>query len=516
MKVEIFNMPEGMNQMQLLADLSEKFSIVEDKTVTQNYTLYDTFDWRLFNEKLVLQHSNNILSVRALSSKKVIDRVPVTQPPGFVWDLPESVLQLRLASIIEMRKLLNLATVHVNSTTYRLLNKDAKTVVRLAIEELRLTPQTSKPASTTYVYLHQVRGYPKAANTLAQALQQLKLTPDKNSDIYFSIMAAAGKNPSAYSSKPQFEISAQMRADEATKIIMRSLIDIIRLNEPYVKQDVDTEFLHDFRVALRRTRSALSQIRAVFPAEVTVRFKQDLAHLGRLTNQLRDLDVYLLDKDTYKAMLPEILQDDIDPLFAMLQQQRAKALKDVIKGLNSKVYQNILRDWEVFLQEDTPESDSAPNAGRPIVDLAQERIYKRYRRIVKSGQAILANTEDELLHDLRIECKKLRYLLEFFNALFPAKKVKFLIRQLKVLQNNLGDFNDLCVQGEYLLNAAGSLPTSDPKSQKMMLAIGALVGTLDNERIRVKEEFAETFLEFVAPANKALFKQLFAPHKENK
>jgi CHAD domain-containing protein len=223
-----------------------------------------------------------------------------------------------------------------------------------------------------------------------------------------------------------------------------------------------------------------------------------------------------LDKDNYKAMLPEVLQDDIEPLFAMLQKQRAKALKDVVKGLNSKEYQKILGDWERFLEEDTPESDSAPNAGRPIVDLARERIYKRYRRIVKDGKKILANTEDELLHALRIECKKLRYLLEFFSTLFPAKKINLLIKQLKVLQNNLGDFNDLSVQGEYLLNAATNLPPSNPTTQKVTLAIGALVGTLDNKRNQVKEKFAETFLEFSAPANKVLFKQLFAPHKENK
>ena len=176
-------MPEGMNQMQLLADLSDKFSIVDDKTVTQSYTLYDTFDWRLFNEKLVLQHSNSTLSLRALSSKKVIDRVSVTQPPGFVWDLPESALQLQLASIVEMRTVLSLAPIHMQSTTYRFLNKDTKTVVRLEIEELRLTPQASEPAATTYVYLRPVRGYLKAANTLAQALQQLNLTPDKNINV---------------------------------------------------------------------------------------------------------------------------------------------------------------------------------------------------------------------------------------------------------------------------------------------------------------------------------------------
>ena len=111
-----------------------------------------------------------------------------------------------------------------------------------------------------------------------------------------------------------------MHSDEATKIILRSLFLVIKTNEVYISKDLDTEFLHDYRVAIRRTRSALGQIKNVFPKETTSRFKKDFSFLGKLSNQLRDLDVYLLKKDAYKAMLPSILRDDIDPLFDYLTQ----------------------------------------------------------------------------------------------------------------------------------------------------------------------------------------------------
>jgi CHAD domain-containing protein len=150
----------------------------------------------------------------------------------------------------------------------------------------------------------------------------------------------------------------------------------------------------------------------------------------------------------------------------------------------------------------------------PVINLARQRIYKRYRRIVKAGQRILKNTEDEQLHALRIECKKLRYLMEFFASLFPPKKISRLIKQLKKLQNNLGDFNDLCVQEEYLLNIASEMPVTDDQSRKTLLAIGGLVETLDKRRAVVKGEFAQTFTTFAAPENKKLFKELFAAPKE--
>jgi CHAD domain-containing protein len=84
-------------------------------------------------------------------------------------------------------------------------------------------------------------------------------------------------------------------------------------------------------------------------------------------------------------------------------------------------------------------------------------IYKRYRRIVKKGSKISETTPDEKLHELRIDCKKLRYLLEFFTSLFPENEMKKLVKQLKQLQENLGDFNDLSVQQEFLVNHLGRL-----------------------------------------------------------
>ena len=142
-----------------------------------------------------------------------------------------------------------------------------------------------------------------------------------------------------------------MRSDEATKVILRFLLHVMRINEVNIEKDLDTEFLHDFRVAIRRTRSALGQIQYVFPTGTTDRFKKDFAFVGKLSNELRDLDVYLLNENTYKAMLPPALRDDIDPLFEYLRQKRSKALQKVLSGLKSKKYAKILQDWEAFLNQ---------------------------------------------------------------------------------------------------------------------------------------------------------------------
>ena len=100
--------------------------------------------------------------------------------------------------------------------------------------------------------------------------------------------------------------------------------------------------------------------------------------------------------------------------------------------------------------------------------------------------------------------------MEFFASLFPRKKVNTLIGQLKNMQDNLGDFNDLCVQQEYLLNISAELPAGQRQVKKTLVAIGSLIETLDHEKQSAKDAFAGTFTNFAAPENRALFRELFA------
>ena len=129
---------------------------------------------------------------------------------------------------------------------------------------------------------------------------------------------------------------------------------------------------------------------------------------------------------------------------------------------------------------------------------------------MKAGNVISESADDKMLHVLRIHCKKLRYLMEFFSSLFHPETMNSLIEQLKTLQDNLGDFNDLRVQEEYLLTVAKQLPVKCGQSEKIFLAIGSLVGALAWDRKIVRSAFAETFADFAAPANKELFQNLFA------
>ena len=505
-----FILPDGVTQKQLVSELTSLHSIKKGRPTIERMAIYDTFDWRLFNKSLVLYGAGDRLFLRKLYKHDVIRSSVMTAPYMFIWDFPESELKKHLAPIIKMRALLKLAEIFSRRTPFRILNRDKKTVALLAHEEFRPSRGIRATPMATYLWLNPVKGYPKYYRNLAGQFKAAGFTLSEKEDVYFNALDAADKRPGSYSAKLNIQLGPDMPSDEATKKILQFLVQVMRINEPNIAKDLDTEILHDFRVAVRRTRSALGEIKSVFPMETTRRFKKDFAFVGKLSNQLRDLDVYLLNEDSYKAMLPDVLRDDIDPLFDYLRKKRKEALKEVVRGLKSKRYAQVLDDWEAFLNASRQDSPTASNADLPAINLAKKRIYKQYRKIVKAGNQILEDAEDEKLHALRIECKKLRYLMEFFYSLFSRKKINALIGQLKKLQDNLGDFNDLCVQEEYLLNISGELPASGGQYKKTLVAIGSLVGTLDKKRQRVKNAFSKAFTKFTSPENRELFRELFA------
>lgn len=509
-----FRLPMEYDEALVTALLEPETAVLPQEAINEKWTLYDTFDWRLYKQALALYSSGNQFVLRDLARGETAVQAELAETPQFVWDVAPGLLRARLSPILGVRALLPLAHVRRQQTTCRLLNKDEKTVAWLLFEKFCAHNEPDSPG-LHLVQVQPVRGYTKTAARLSTLLAQQGFAP-LDEEIIPLLLKASGLVPGSYSASFAIELKPDMRSDTAVNIILRHLLQVMKLNERFIQQDIDTEFLHDYRVAVRRTRSALSQIKAVFPESQTNRFKEDFKYIGQLSNQLRDLDVYLLAETEYKKQLPEFLRSDIDPLFDYLQSKREGALQAVTASLEAPEYRRILQEWELFLEEPPPEDKTAVNAAMPILKLAQKRIYKRVRGILKEGHSILQDNRDERLHALRLECKKLRYLMEFFASLFPPDDISHLIRQLKQLQGNLGDFNDLCVQEVYLLHVAREMPLRSQASRDALIAIGCLVGALHQRREQVKSEFAATFNAFAAPANEALFIKCFAPKKAGK
>lgn len=496
------------NVQQALAGLARDYALCREPQETTRLTIYDTFDWRLYQRKLALYAEGTSLALYPLSGKGALVRGSMASGLSFASDLPDGLLKDELAPITAIRALLPVASARLRITPFRILDSRQKTVAFLSLHEAWSleAPDTRLAAQWWLVGL---KGYRQQLKELAEALDQAGWQPGPRDVVYEAVVAAAGQVAGSYSDDLSIDLSPTMRSDEAAKIILCQLLDVMKANEPYIQQDVDVEFLHDYRVAIRRTRSVLGQLKEVFPASAVGHFREEFSAVAQRSNQLRDLDVYLLREPAYRALLPHGLVEFIDPLFDYLRAQRADAFAAMVAGLQSSQQRQLMEEWEAFLSQ-TPSADPPPqNASRPIIDLARQRLKKRYNAIVALGREIGPEADDSALHRLRIECKKLRYLLEFFSSLFPAKKVDPLVSQLKALQGILGSINDLRVQEEYLQRVAQALPVEGAEGRATLLAIGVLVGKLDDEKRAVKGQFAAAFEDFASPATARAFRRLF-------
>ena len=452
----------GREDVEMVLGWNLRFEV--RRPTHRDFSFYDTFDWRLFRRGLMLVCSDSEYALTTFAGGQRVECDMGNCRPRFAWDFPEGKLRSMLEPLLRERALLSIAAVTVEETSYTFLDDAHKTVARMTFAIVKPQAESVPPATATYVTVQPLRGYGGQARRLAAVLSASEVVPVFDAALYKYALEAAGKLPGSYDSQLDVRLEPEMCADDAVKAILRRLFEVLQANEAGICADIDTEFLHDYRVTVRRMRSAVSQMRKVFPADATNRMKQDFRTLTDLTSLLRDLDVYLLAKADSRAMVPAVLSDDITPLFDRLQMRRTEAFEHVIQELGSARYARFLADYEVFLSVPGYDDPTAVNAARPIGELASVRIYKRYRRIVKDGKYILKHNEDDLLHALRLESKRLRYLLEFFANLFPRKQVVTLVGQLKKLQENLGEFSDLAVQQEALLAFVAELPIDDPQT----------------------------------------------------
>jgi len=299
------------------------------------------------------------------------------------------------------------------------------------------------------------------------------------------------------------------RGDTEVKTILLRLLDAMEANEAGVLLNEDPERLHDFRIAVRRTRSALGQVKGVFPESAVRRFATRFAWLGQITGEPRDFDVYLLGFDELKAGLPPAFQDDIEPLRGFLQRHAGLAHAGMTRQIRSLKYRKLLADWRKFLASPCPKRPSAPHALTPIQTIADQRIWKLFRRVLKEGRAIRPGTPAENIHELRKTCKKLRYLLEFFRDLYPPEEINRPIKQLKRLQDYLGDFQDVHTRMDMLRRISHEMREDPSVPAEAILALGVLLAALDRQRETLREAFPERFEPFATTGNRTRFRGLF-------
>lgn len=452
-------------------------------------TYLDSFDWRLWRkgELLIDEQTGEPPVSHALTWKQVDGRVlleaSLPERPRFGHQLPDP--KGKLAGRLEMRALLARAELVGEIFEIERCEPSGEVALRGELSSLAaLEPSARIPLPHRLVL--SVRSehegeLSRAAELLsALPLQEAASTPLEEA------LAVLGRKPGDYSSKVEVELQGDERAEQATREILRRIFAIQLTNEPGVRADLDTEFLHDFRVAVRRTRSVLGQLKELFPKQETRDFSERFRWLGQVTGPMRDLDVFLLDLLDERAAEGEPAA--LAPLRDLVREQRAQALLELRAELSGERYARLCADWGQFLAKDT----RGPLGRKPIRKVVGRRIRKLAQRVARQSSH-LAMASPEELHELRKTCKKLRYLTEFYGSLFPSEPLAESVSLLKGAQSTLGELQDLAVQSQRLTSWTATLAEREGVTPDHLLAVGVMVEKLLLKRQALHEALVENF-----------------------
>ncbi|MGH8551492.1 MAG: CHAD domain-containing protein [Methylococcales bacterium] len=513
-----FEALENSDPVDYLNELKTNKELVRDRNRAFTRLFLDSFDWRLFRKGFMLVTDK--LEGRFRTAWQTCDNAEILavvlsdRSAVFIEDLPEGKMRRDLAPILEMRALLPQAQLGCLQQRWRLLNKNEKTVLRLNLESYTVENADREPKKLrSRVSLEAVKGYESAFTEVSALLRErLDLRP-LSTNLLVAALNRVGQHPGDYPAGLDLHLEPSLRADSAIRIIFCRLFSILESNEFGTRQKIDSEFLHDFRVAIRKTRALLNQSNAIFPDDAIESFTREFAWLGGATGATRDLDVYLLNFDHYKKALPVSIREDLEPLRDLLQTKQRHAQSELVKVLASTRYEHLKKNWRKFLAQSFDEKPGEALAAKRVKQIADARIWRVYKIILRKGRAIDSDTPPKRLHRLRIHCKKLRYLVECFGSLYRAKQIRQLLKALKDLQDNLGKFQDLEVQETTLQEFSIEMMESGTAA-RTLLAMGVLVQELERERESIRLQFMRRFAEFDSAEHSKLFQFLFKSEAE--
>ncbi len=464
----------------------------------------DTFDWAIWTS------GGSLLAERDRAGERWCWRpgddrpqrtLRVAEGVRFAQELPAGSLRREVAAVAGRRALLPVGETQAARALVRVVNGAGKTLVRVWLETVT-TLRLGAPdgPGRRLLRVEPLTGYAKVGAEVAAALADgLALAPDERDELA-DAAAAAGRAPGDYTSRVVVRLAPDEPAERAVRRVLARLLRTLVANVEGTVQDLDTEFLHDLRVATRRTRTCLGQLRGVLPQARVAPFAEDFRWLGAATTPCRDLDVFLLDLETRLRSRPVAA---LAPLLAHLRASRDAAHRALADSLGSERFRTLVRRWKRLLERRAPGGE---DGGRPIAEVAGESAVRAYTRLVRHGLALAPGAPASAMHRLRIDAKKLRYILEFFYSLWDGEETAAMVRELKTVQDALGDCHDAWLQRERLLElggemlAAGGAPT--------LLAMGGLAAELERRQAAEIKAFSARFETFAAEAPRARFERL--------
>jgi triphosphatase len=265
--------------------------------------------------------------------------------------------------------------------------------------------------------------------------------------------AGGGFGPTAGAAQADFGKRASLRriAGEALAV---SLDQVIRNASELAAGSSDDEHIHQMRVGIRRTRTALRELvreDAADEEQALVRVFRDLGKRRDLSHVLQSIAPKLREAG---GPMPD--EPGVNRGPSPARSVRAPSFQDAVLSLLAKACE--LR------------ADNSP--GRHAKAEVVDRLAKLHKKVLADGR-VFERIPADRQHRVRKRLKRLGYLAEFTAPLHDEDRMHTYIALVKKVQDVLGEYNDEMTALSHYRERA----QADPRA---MFAVGWL--TADRER----------------------------------
>jgi CHAD domain-containing protein len=229
--------------------------------------------------------------------------------------------------------------------------------------------------------------------------------------------------------------------------IERNIADQWFGNEAAVRDAPDVEFIHQMRVAQRRLKTATRMFPAWIDGMWTARVEPRFKWLSDLLGDARDWDVFT------DSTLPELTQADVDAAAwdatrEAAERRRVDARARVQEAMRSPAYAELALAWLEWISDLSLRGTPEKERGRSLRKYVSKRIDKHYKRVTHETKLTALDAASR--HKVRIQAKRLRYTIEFFESIVSHKTRRDVSKTLSRMQSVLGDGNDAVVALHFL------------------------------------------------------------------
>jgi inorganic triphosphatase YgiF len=278
-------------------------------------------------------------------------------------------------------------------------------------------------------------------------------------------------------------IDAHLDAAEAWRRMLTSALSQFTANVPGFLDasvdgagpEIDTEYVHQMRVAVRRLRAVLGLGREV--GLDAPDWRDDFKWLMGELSPARDWDV-LVSETLPRVRAGLANPDDLAPLEIAAAAARRKANARVRAALLSRRLVSAILAAEAHLLAVRPVSTA-------VSEWARLALNRRYRQFRKAGRRPSEMDAAER-HRLRIAGKRLRYAADGFLPLYDGKAARFQAT-LGQLQTVLGAANDIAVAHALL----AELSHDRRQARAAGLTEGFLASEAGQRMLALQEDIAE-------------------------